>query len=157
MKNYVLVILLSTLSLFFTVKAEVPNWSFPEPEEYALHLVELCKPESSSAIFIAILRDEGLTKEQVSSHLPQGASERLRLTHVVQENLNDLFEYPNVAAISYYAFRAQSCANEKGEGKAPTFTPPHRHSPRQQAFTNPPPPTTDRHSFISNNDELICC
>ena len=118
MKNYVLVILLSTLSLFFTVKAEVPNWSFPEPEEYALHLVELCKPESSSAIFIAILRDEGLTKEQVSSHLPQGASERLRLTHVVQENINDLFEYPNVAAISYYAFRAQSCANEKGEGKA---------------------------------------
>ena len=40
---------------------------------------------------------------------------------------------------------------------APTFTPPHRHSPRQQAFTNPPPPTTDRHSFISNSCKLICC
>jgi len=116
-KNYVLVTLFIT-SLFFTVKAEVPSWSFPEPEEYAFHLIELCKPESSSAIFIAMLRDKGFTKEQVSTSLPQGTPDRLRLTHVVQENLNDLFVYPDIEAISYYAFRAQSCANEKGEGKA---------------------------------------
>ncbi|ENX39726.1 hypothetical protein [Acinetobacter courvalinii] len=118
MKNYIAVIPLGIFSFCFTANAEIPNWSFPDPKEYALHLVELCKPESTSAIFIAMLRDKGLTKEQVTAHLPQGTLNHLRLTQVVQENLNDLFEYPNVAALSYYAFRAQSCANEKGEGKA---------------------------------------
>jgi hypothetical protein len=33
----------------------------------------------------------------------------------------------------------------------------NRHSPRQQAFSLPPPPTTDRHSFISINGKLTCC
>jgi hypothetical protein len=33
----------------------------------------------------------------------------------------------------------------------------NRHSPRQQAFTIPPPATTDRHSFISINGKLTSC
>jgi hypothetical protein len=32
-----------------------------------------------------------------------------------------------------------------------------QHSPRQQAFNDPPLPTTDRHSSISNNDKIIYC
>jgi hypothetical protein len=36
-------------------------------------------------------------------------------------------------------------------------SPHNRHSPRQQAFTIPPPATTDRHSFISINGKLTSC
>ena len=105
-------------SSFGACAAEDLAWSFPSPEDYGAHLAELCKPESSSALFIATLRDRGLTKEQVASRLPQGTPDRLRLTHVVKENLDDLFAYPEANIVTYYAFRGQSCVREKAEGKA---------------------------------------
>jgi len=114
--------LILAASLFFAslgnASAEELFWSFPSPEEYSAHLTELCKPESSSAIYIANLRDKGFTKEQVASSLPQGNPDRLRLTHVVKENLDDLFTYPDVNIVTYYAFRGQSCVREKAEGRA---------------------------------------
>ena len=114
--------LILTALLLFTsfaaVAAEDLAWSFPSPEDYGVHLTELCKPESSSALFIATLRDRGFTKEQVASRLPQGTPDRLRLTHVVKENLDDLFAYPEANIVTYYAFRGQSCVREKAEGKA---------------------------------------
>ncbi len=100
------------------ISAEEVSWSFPSPEEYSAHLTELCKPESSSAIYIANLRDKGFTKEQVASSLPQGTPDRLRLTHVVKENLDDLYAYPDLNILTYYAFRGQSCVREKAEGKS---------------------------------------
>jgi len=111
-----------TLALSFVTLgnacADEVTWSFPSPEEYSKHLTELCKPESSSAIYIAGLRDQGFKKDQVASSLPQGSPDRLRLSHVVKENLDDLFAYPEIDIITYYAFRGKECVREKAEGKA---------------------------------------
>jgi hypothetical protein len=105
------------LAALGNASAEEMSWSFPSPEEYSAHLTELCKPESSSAIYIANLRDKGFTKDQVASSLPQGTPDRLRLSHVVKENLDDLFAYPEVNIVTYYAFRGKACVREKAEGK----------------------------------------
>ncbi len=93
------------------------QWDFPEPEQYAAHLQGLCRPEANSALFIAAMRDRGLTKAQALERLPKGMPDRLRLTHVVAENLDDLFTYPKVHSLTYYVFRSQSCIREKAEGK----------------------------------------
>ena len=119
MKYSTLVLALLGFVMSTASRAEEATWSFPDPAEYMAHVTEICKPESSSALFIAALRDKGSTKDQVAARLPQGTPDRIRLTHVVRENLNDLYAFPDVTAISYYAFRGASCVREKVEGKAP--------------------------------------
>ena len=117
MKRTISLALLGLIAFMRCAEAEDPIWSFPDPAEYGAHLTELCKPEAGSALFIAALRDKGLIKAQAAEHLPQGTPERLRLTRVVRENLDDLYAYPNVASISYYVYRGASCPREKAEGK----------------------------------------
>jgi hypothetical protein len=110
---FVAVLCTSCLSAAFAEE----SWEFPDPNEYASQLQGLCKPEASSALFVAMLRDKGMTKDQVRERLPAGMPARLRLTHVVQENLDDLFKYPKVHSLTYYIYRGRSCTREKAEGK----------------------------------------
>jgi hypothetical protein len=93
------------------------RWELPTPDEYASQLQALCKPETESALFIAALRDRGLSKAQVLERLPEGNSDRLRLVRVVVENLDDLFTYRKIRPATYFIFRSQSCVREKAEGK----------------------------------------
>lgn len=97
------------------------RWELPAPDEYAAQLQALCKPETESALFIAALRDRGLSKVQVLERLPEGNSDRLRLMRVVVENLDDLFAHPRIRPATYFIFRSQSCVREKAEGKAPVL------------------------------------
>ncbi len=94
------------------------NWSVPDPIEYMTHIKELCKHEVSAALYVAAKRDAGFSRDLALGgkkvELPAG----YRLSEVVIENIDDLYKYPDINALTYYTFRGRVCAQEKAQGAA---------------------------------------
>lgn len=89
------------------------RWQLPDPDEMVKASNVLCLDQAKSTLVAAALRDQGRSKTEVLSLVPEAPkSLSLRLVSAMRESVEDAFDFPSLSQYSQYSFRSEVCFRE---------------------------------------------
>jgi hypothetical protein len=105
---------LSLLVAGSTASAQhMEKWGYPDPDVFAKAALSLCDEQNLSVMLAARHRDQGRTREDVMALIPPKSKViELRALDAYRENVEDVFDFPNIGTYSLMVFRAEVCRRE---------------------------------------------
>ena len=99
---------------------QLERWGYPDPDEFAKATYALCAEQNKSVMLAARYKDQGKSKEQVLALVPDNPpSLALRAVDVYRENIEDVFDFPEIGVYPLMAFRSEVCRIEVQSARRP--------------------------------------
>lgn len=107
----------------FAIAQALAPWGLPDATEMISASNVLCSDQAKSVLVAAALRNKGHKLDDVLGLIPPAPKAlNLRVVSAMRENVEDIFQFPDISQYAYYSFRSEVCMRETlGAVRIPRF------------------------------------